>query len=76
MLACAVCATPFARNWIMNEQPFPQQDEKDRKGGQHGTQPSDDPQLKKIHESTGSDDELGRGNDTSIEDGGSRHRQQ
>lgn len=37
---------------------------------------SDDPQLRKVHEVAGSDDELGRGNDTSIEDGGSRHRTQ
>jgi hypothetical protein len=39
-------------------------------------QPSNDPQLKRVHESAGSDDELGRGNDTSIEQGGSRHRTQ
>jgi hypothetical protein len=40
------------------------------------TQESNDPQLRKIHEVAGSDDELGRGNETSIEDGGSRHRTQ
>jgi hypothetical protein len=39
-------------------------------------QPSDDPQLREIHESAGSDDELGRGTDTPVEQGGARHRQQ
>ena len=37
---------------------------------------SEDPQLKRIHESAGSDDELGRGNDVPMEHGGARHRQQ
>ena len=37
---------------------------------------SQDPQLRKIHEVAGSDDELGRGNDVPVEQGGARHRQQ
>jgi hypothetical protein len=39
-------------------------------------QPSEDPQLRRVHESSGSDDELGRGNDTPVEQGGARHRTQ
>jgi hypothetical protein len=35
-----------------------------------------DPQLRKVHEVAGSDDELGRGNDVPLENGGARHRQQ
>jgi hypothetical protein len=76
----------------MANERFPKQEEGEQAGGQHGTrntggsaadvgarstqQPSEDPQLKEVHESAGSDDELGRGNDTSIAQGGSRHRTQ
>ena len=37
---------------------------------------SQDPQLRKVHAVAGSDDELGRGNDVPVEQGGARHRQQ
>lgn len=36
---------------------------------------SRDPQLRKVHEVAGSDDEPGRGNDVPMEEGGARHRQ-
>jgi hypothetical protein len=39
-------------------------------------QPSADPQLRKVHATAGMDDELGRGNETRVEDGGGRHRTQ
>jgi hypothetical protein len=39
-------------------------------------QPSDDPQLKRTHESTHSGDELGSGNDVPLEQGGARPRTQ
>lgn len=39
------------------------------------TQPSQDPQLRKVHEVAGMDDEEGRGNDVPVEQGGARHRQ-
>jgi hypothetical protein len=49
---------------------------RDPAGAASDEQPSNDPQLRRVHESAGSDDELGRRNDTSIEQGGSRHRNQ
>jgi hypothetical protein len=39
-------------------------------------QPSQDPQLRRVHEAAHSPDEGARGNDTAIQDGGARHRQQ
>jgi hypothetical protein len=38
-------------------------------------QPSQDPQLRRVHDGARSPDEGGRGVDTSMEDGGARHRQ-
>lgn len=76
----------------MARERFEKQQENERTGGQHGLrnvddpelasgadsaeQPSQDPQLRRVHEAAKSKDEMGRGNETSIEDGGSRHRQQ
>lgn len=37
---------------------------------------SQDPQLRRVHEAAGSDDETGRGNDVPMEQGGAAHRQQ
>lgn len=61
----------------MTNERFPKQEENERAGGQHGLQNKDgsasdagarepltNAQLKEIQESAGSDDELGRGNDT------------
>jgi hypothetical protein len=46
------------------------------KAGKQIPQPSSDPQLRRIHEGAESPDEAGRGSETSIQDGGARHRNQ
>jgi putative membrane protein len=87
----ACLANPQGARAMSNEE-LRRRKASEQAGGQHGTkntggsasdvgsrpreQPSKDPQLRKVHESAGSDDELGRGNDTSLEQGGSRHRTQ
>jgi hypothetical protein len=81
----------FQENTVAQER-FEKQEEHERAGGQHGTrnvddadvdsasdastQPSQDPQLRRVHEGARIKDDLGRGNETSMEDGGARHRQQ
>ena len=66
----------------MGQERFPQQEEHERTGGQHGTrntdtpsQESKDPQLERVHESVETPDVPHR-NDVSTEDGGARHRTQ
>jgi hypothetical protein len=80
-----------AREAAMGQERFPRREEHERTGGQHGIrdtddvgpdgetasdgQPSEDPQLKRVHENAQSPDVPHR-NDTDIKDGGARHRQQ
>jgi hypothetical protein len=66
----------------MAQERFPQQEEHERTGGQHGTrntdtppQESKDPQLKRVHENVATPEVPPR-NDVSAEDGGTRHRTQ
>jgi hypothetical protein len=59
----------------MAEERFPEQQEKDRTGGQHGTRNVDDPDAVQPKKNDTPSDKS-RWNETGIEDGGARHRTQ